>query len=104
MLGVGAEDIAQGNDWNYITEPQKGAGGRRLLYSRGKGIGGSSLKNFMIYQRPTESSFDSWQAAAAGTDSPGWAWKDVYKYFTKSAVLTPPNNAKRGAQYTPRYK
>ncbi|KAK4058600.1 hypothetical protein OIO90_000044 [Microbotryomycetes sp. JL221] len=107
VLGVGADPTDQqpNNDWGFVTEPQAGAANRRIHYARGKGIGGSSLKNFMIYQRPTSDSFDSWEAATRGQPggSPGWSWRDVYPYFTKSATLTPPNTAARGAQFDTRY-
>ncbi|SCZ92608.1 BZ3500_MvSof-1268-A1-R1_Chr5-2g08026 [Microbotryum saponariae] len=99
VLGVGAStsDVQINNDWGPVTEPQRGAANRQLHYARGKGVGGSSIKNFMIYQRPDRTSFDAWQQATAGQSSPGWSWEDVYPYFTKSVTITPANNAKRGA-------
>ncbi|KDE03474.1 hypothetical protein MVLG_06036 [Microbotryum lychnidis-dioicae p1A1 Lamole] len=105
VLGVGADSSDKQilNDWAPITQPQRGAGNRQLHYARGKGVGGSSIKNFMIYQRPDRTSFDAWEQATAGQDSPGWTWEDVYPYFTKSVAITPANNEKRGAQYAPRY-
>ncbi|KAM0792564.1 hypothetical protein ACM66B_005227 [Microbotryomycetes sp. NB124-2] len=107
VLGVGADPTDQqpNNDWGFVTEPQAGAANRRIHYARGKGIGGSSLKNFMIYQRPTSDSFNSWEDATRGQPggSPGWSWRDVYPYFTKSATLTPPDTAARGAQFDTRY-
>ena len=33
-------------DWNFVTTPQTGAGNRAIHYARGKGIGGSSQRNF----------------------------------------------------------
>jgi choline dehydrogenase len=36
-------------DWNYTTAPQKHLANRRLHWPRGKGLGGSSLINAMIY-------------------------------------------------------
>lgn len=36
-------------DWNYTTTLQKHLGNRRLRWPRGKGLGGSSLINAMIY-------------------------------------------------------
>ncbi|KAL8895773.1 MAG: hypothetical protein Q9207_008017, partial [Kuettlingeria erythrocarpa] len=32
-------------DWNFVTEPQPGAGDRRIYYPRGKTMGGSSARN-----------------------------------------------------------
>ncbi|MEY4567505.1 MAG: hypothetical protein RLY14_2475, partial [Planctomycetota bacterium] len=36
-------------DWNYTTVPQRQLSGRRMHWPRGKGLGGSSLINAMIY-------------------------------------------------------
>lgn len=38
-------------DWNFVTVPQTGAGDRNVAYCRGKCLGGTSARNFMIYQR-----------------------------------------------------
>ncbi|SCZ92618.1 BZ3500_MvSof-1268-A1-R1_Chr5-2g08036 [Microbotryum saponariae] len=111
VVGVGADpkDTQPVNDWGPITQPQMGAANRSLHYARGKGVGGSSIKNFMvgivklIYQRPDRTAFESWQRATADEASPGWGWNDVYPYFTKSVTITPANDAIRGAQFKPRY-
>ena len=82
-------------DWNFVTVPQTGAANRKMHYARGKGVGGTSQRNFsrrftlrnclpnaemfeVIYQRPTSDSFDYWVNATDATDSPGWSWNDVY--------------------------
>jgi choline dehydrogenase len=36
-------------DWNYQTQPQEFLGNRKVHWPRGKGLGGSSLINAMIY-------------------------------------------------------
>lgn len=33
-------------DWNFVTVPQTGAANRKMHYARGKGIGGTSQRNF----------------------------------------------------------
>jgi choline dehydrogenase-like flavoprotein len=38
-------------DWGFVTQPQTGANGRKIRYARGKCLGGTSARNFMIYQR-----------------------------------------------------
>lgn len=38
-------------DWEFVTVPQQGAGDRAIHYCRGKALGGSTARNFMIYQR-----------------------------------------------------
>jgi choline dehydrogenase len=55
-------------DWNFVTESQAGANGRRLHYPRGICLGGSSARNFMIYQRGTVDSMNKW-ASITGDNS-----------------------------------
>lgn len=52
VIGVGAS-ASDTNfvDWNFVTTPQAGANDRKIHYARGKCLGGSSARNFMIYQR-----------------------------------------------------
>ncbi|KIM79504.1 GMC oxidoreductase [Piloderma croceum F 1598] len=91
-------------DWNFVTIPQTGAANRKMHYARGKGIGGTLQHNFMIYQRPTSDSFSYWINATNGTDFlPGWSWNDVYPYFIKSIILSPPDNSLHRAAATLKY-
>ena len=53
---------------------------KRCILPRGRGVGGSSIINFMMYVRGHKNDYDRW--AAAGND--GWSWKDVLPYFLKS--------------------
>ena len=75
------------HNYAYLTEPQAALNGRRGYQPRGRGLGGSSLINAMIYMRGQPEDYDDW--AAAGCD--GWSWRDVKPYFLRSE-----NNA-RGA-------
>lgn len=68
------------NSWNYSTVPQDGFGGRRGFQPRGKGLGGCSIINAMIYARSAPSDYDHW--AALGND--GWSHADVLPYFIRS--------------------
>lgn len=61
------------DDWDYYTEPQAHAAGRRLHWPRGKVLGGSHCLNAMIWVRGAPQDFDAW--AAAGCT--GWSWDDV---------------------------
>ena len=78
-------------DWNFVTEPQAGAAGRRIHYARGKCLGGSSARNFMIYQRGTVQSYQRW-ADRLGDDS--YTWENLQPYFRRSVQFTPPSSTR----------
>ena len=67
-------------DWRYVTEPEPGLNGRAIGYPRGKGLGGCSSINAMIYMRGQVEDYDGWRQM--GND--GWSWQDVLPYFLKS--------------------
>jgi choline dehydrogenase len=64
-------------DWDFATEPEPHCSGRSLYLPRGKGLGGSSGMNAMLYVRGRPLDYDLW-------DVPGWAWSDVRPYFLKA--------------------
>ncbi|EJT46954.1 GMC oxidoreductase [Trichosporon asahii var. asahii CBS 2479] len=76
-------------DWNFVTTPQTGADNRRVHYARGKCLGGSSARNFMVYQRPDPGSLQMW-ADAVGDQS--YTLGNWMPYFRKSVKFTPPRN------------
>lgn len=50
-----------------------------IAVPRGKGLGGSTLINGMVYVRGQAGDYDAWRDAGAR----GWGWKDVEPYFRK---------------------
>ena len=68
------------HDWQFETEPEAGMADRRLPWPRGKGPGGSSLINGMLYLRGHQQDYDRWQALG----NPGWSWADVLPYFQRA--------------------
>ena len=66
-------------NYGYRTVPQAGLGGRRGVQPRGRGLGGSSLINAMIYVRGQREDYDGWARLGAA----GWAWRDVFPYFLR---------------------
>lgn len=83
------------HDWGFQTEPDPAMADRRLPWPRGKGLGGSSLINGMLYLRGHRQDYEQW--AALG--NPGWDWASVEPYFKRSSRLesaTPPIDAPPG--------
>jgi choline dehydrogenase len=66
--------------WRYETEPVPGMNGRRMPWSRGKVLGGSSAINGMIYIRGQKEDFDLWRQMG----NTGWSYDDVLPFFRKA--------------------
>ena len=66
-------------NWNYFTEPMVELRDRRMYWPRGKGLGGSSSINGMIFIRGHRNDFDGWRDLG----NPGWGYDDVLAYFKR---------------------
>jgi choline dehydrogenase-like flavoprotein len=73
--------------WIFETEPLAELGGRRMLWPRGKVLGGSSSINGLIYIRGQKQDFDLWRQLG----NTGWSYDDVLSYFRRA------ENQERGA-------
>ena len=62
----------------YRTAPQEYLNGRVLDYLRGKGLGGSSIANFLAYIRGTASDYNRW---AALVDDDKFRWSRVMEHY-----------------------
>jgi choline dehydrogenase-like flavoprotein len=72
--------IPEKSNYKYETVPQKGLNGRTGYQPRGRGLGGSSAINAMVYIRGNRWDYDNW--AAEGCT--GWAYDDVLPYFRRA--------------------
>ena len=68
------------SNWAFSTTPQPGLGGRRDFHPLGRGLGGGTVINTLIYMRGHPGDYDGW--AAQG--NPGWSYAEVLPYFRKS--------------------
>ncbi len=79
-------------NWVYRTEPEQRTKDRRILYPRGRVLGGASSINGVMQVRGQREDFDDWAAMGAR----GWSYDDVLPYFKKSETYLPGDPAYRG--------
>jgi choline dehydrogenase len=79
-LGFGKTFADPSVNWCYETEPDPGAGDRRVFWPRGKVLGGSSSINGMVYIRGQAEDFDHWRQLG----NTGWSFDDVLPFFRRS--------------------
>lgn len=70
----------QDESHGYTTTVQAGYAARSVPCPRGKGLGGTSAINAMLYIRGDPRDYDHWRDAG----NPGWGWNDVLPYFKRS--------------------
>ncbi|ABE38739.1 glucose-methanol-choline oxidoreductase [Rhodopseudomonas palustris BisB5] len=80
------------NNWHFETVPQAGLNGRIGYQPRGKGLGGSSAINAMVYIRGHKWDYDHW----AELGNAGWSYEDVLPYFKRSENNSDFNGAYHG--------
>lgn len=83
-------------DWDYLTEPQKGVGGREIYWPRGKVLGGSSSMNAMMWVPGFPADYDEW-AQHAGDE---WDYAHLRPYFDRAengALVISPQRSPRAS-------
>ena len=78
--GVGVLMTGTKYNWQFNTEKETNLGGRELFWPRGKGLGGSSSINGMVYIRGHATDYDGWRQLG----NVGWGYEDVLPYFKRS--------------------
>lgn len=83
--------LATEYNWNYKTEKSPraclGLNNKMCPWPAGKGVGGGTLLNALLYTRGMKRDFDRW--AAAGNT--GWSYQEVLPYFLKSEDIQIPD-------------
>ncbi|WP_341713707.1 GMC family oxidoreductase N-terminal domain-containing protein [Erythrobacter sp.] len=72
--------LRDASNYRYETVPQKGLNGRIGYQPRGRGLGGSSAINAMVYIRGNSWDYDNWAALGCS----GWGYEDVLPYFKRA--------------------
>jgi choline dehydrogenase len=79
-------------NWVYRTEPEARTKDRRILYPRGRVLGGSSSINGVMQVRGQREDYDDWAAMGAR----GWSYDEILPYFKKSETYLPGDPTYRG--------
>ncbi len=66
-------------NWRFESTPEAVTRNRAIAIPRGRGLGGSSLINGMIYVRGQPADYDRWADLGAA----GWDWQSVEPYFRR---------------------
>ncbi|CAD6565120.1 MAG: hypothetical protein TREMPRED_000931 [Tremellales sp. Tagirdzhanova-0007] len=72
-------------DWGINTLPQVALGNRSLHYARGKTLGGSSARNFLVYHRPSNDSLQKW---ADDVDDQSYSPESFYPFYHRSVTIS----------------
>jgi len=81
------------HNWGFWSEPEPAMDGRRMWHPRGKGLGGSSAINGMVYIRGHARDYDQWRQLGLE----GWSFADVLPYFRKAEDFSGGADAFHGA-------
>lgn len=79
-------------NWGYNSDPELAIEGRKITCPRGKGLGGTSSINGMVYVRGHALDFDEWEASGAE----GWGYADCLPYFKRAETWQDGEDAYRG--------
>lgn len=79
-IGYGKTMFHKAYNWGFYTDPEANMKDRKIYWPRGRGLGGSSSINGLIFIRGQQEDYDQW----AQLGNAGWDWKSVLPYFIKS--------------------
>lgn len=75
-------------NWKFEAKESSALVGRRISCPRGRGLGGSSSINGMVYVRGHALDYEAWELAGAN----GWGWTGVAGYFKKMENYNGPDD------------
>jgi choline dehydrogenase len=90
---LGVNTASGRHNWRFQTTPQTRLNNRSIYTPRGKGLGGSSSINGLVFVRGHANDFDRWENQGAA----GWNYNSVLPYFKKLEHWHGPDTHYRGA-------
>lgn len=81
-------------NWGYDSDPEPHVDGRRITCPRGKGLGGTSSINGMVYVRGHAEDFAEWEDHGAK----GWGYADCLPYFKRAETWQNGEDTYRGGE------
>ncbi|KAF6749239.1 hypothetical protein DFP72DRAFT_1142742 [Ephemerocybe angulata] len=67
-------------NWRFVSEPMEGLNNRTIDIPRGRGLGGSSAINAMVYTRGSKDDYDNWGRV---TGDRRWGWEALQPYIRR---------------------
>ena len=86
--------VSKRYDWGFATEPEPALDGRRIVWPRGRVLGGSGSVNGLVFLRGSPHDYDRWAQAGAR----GWSWADVRETFRRLESWEGPPGESRGRE------
>lgn len=81
------------HNWGFWSDPEPHMDGRRMWHPRGRGLGGSSAINGMVYIRGHARDYDQWRQMGLE----GWSFAEVLPYFRRAEDFCDGADAFHGA-------
>lgn len=73
-------NLGSSRDWGFLGQPAPGLEGRQLPLSMGKGLGGGSSINVMVWARGHK---EDWNHFAAESGDEAWGYESVLGYYRR---------------------
>jgi len=73
-------NLGSARDWGFLGQPSPTLNGRRLPLSMGRGLGGGSSINVMVWARGHR---EDWEHFAAESGDPAWGYRSILSWYRR---------------------